>query len=114
MGNSSAVVKDSYINNDHNGDSHPSPVYLYNNDFDQSADGIYFKIPFSIDSSNLNNVDSEFDIDGYHLTAESPCINAGTKEAPELPKFDFEGDPRAKGRFPDIGADEYKKQKHTH
>ena len=38
-------------------------------------------------------VDDEF----YHLTAESPCIDAGINEAAwliDLPYFDFDGDPR--------------------
>ena len=114
-----SIGEDLYINN--NPDQNPSPngtVNLYNNDFDLST-GFYIKVDDSsvVYFDNLNNEDPLFvdpANDDYHLTAESPCINAGTKEAPELPKFDFEGDPRRKGRFPDIGADEYKKKKHTH
>ena len=48
----------------------------------------------------------------YHLGAGSPCIDAGTTDAPNLPAHDFEGDPRvldgdADGTaVVDMGADE--------
>ena len=46
----------------------------------------------------------------FHLTFPSPCLDAGDPLAPGLPKADYEGDPRAAGGFPDLGADEF----HTH
>ena len=41
----------------------------------------------------------------FHLTVDSPCIDAGTLEG--APEFDFEGDPRPQGDGVDMGADEY-------
>ena len=85
-------------------------VNLFSNDFDQSAEGIYIEIPFTIDPTNLNNEAPLF-VDpvnnDYRIQAGSPCVNAGDPNAPELPAADFEGDPRVVGAAPDIGADEY-------
>ena len=47
----------------------------------------------------------------FHLTAASPCINAGTATAlpsgVTLPTTDFDGRPRVIGSAPDMGAYEY-------
>ena len=42
----------------------------------------------------------------YHLSLGSPCIGAGSTQAPEMPSADFEGDPRPMYGAPDMGADE--------
>ncbi len=44
----------------------------------------------------------------YHLKSDSPCINTGTNEAPDLAETDFEGDPRIVEEKVDMGADEFK------
>ncbi len=46
--------------------------------------------------------------DDFHIQTSSPCLNAGTSNAPELPPFDFEGDDRiicGQDKV-DMGADE--------
>ena len=99
---------DLYIINDGDDDLLASPVNLYNNDFDQSAAGTYIQIPFSIDASNLDNEDPLFvGDDNYHLIADSPCINAGDNDAPDLPDTDKDGNPRITGGIVDMGAYEY-------
>lgn len=60
----------------------------------------------STQSHNLLGVDPQFvnpQAGDFHLTANSPAIDAGTSE--DAPVTDFEGDPRTDG-LPDIGADE--------
>ncbi len=42
----------------------------------------------------------------YHLTAPSPCINAGDPNAPMLAPLDLDGNPRSAYGSVDIGADE--------
>ncbi len=44
--------------------------------------------------------------DDLHLSAESPCINAGDNNAPMVPELDFEGDARIQQCRIDMGADE--------
>jgi predicted outer membrane repeat protein len=98
---------DLWIDNDLDTDSLPSPVELFNNDFDQSAAGTWIKIPFSIDPSNLDKADPLFRdaANGdLHLSAGSPCINAGDNNAPELPENDKDGQPRIMNGVVDMGA----------
>lgn len=42
----------------------------------------------------------------YHLSPQSPCVDAGDPAASSLPLLDFDGDPRVSGARVDIGADE--------
>ena len=46
IGNGFGVGNDLYLENDRNGNAFPSPINLFNNDFDQSEDGIYIQTHF--------------------------------------------------------------------
>ncbi len=43
----------------------------------------------------------------FHLSGNSPCINAGTNSASNLPDNDFDGNPRIMDSVVDMGVDEY-------
>jgi hypothetical protein len=106
--NNSAVNEgwDLYIEND--GDPSPaSVVNLFNNDFDQSSDGTYIKNPSTVNLADNINLPPQFDIDGYHLTASSPCIDAGLDAEVYGVYDDIDGDSRPQGDDYDIGADEF-------
>jgi len=108
--NSASSGADLYLTNDGDGNNIPSSIFLFNNDFDQSPAGTYIQIPFAIDPSNRDNADPLFvDPSGgdFHLQATSPCINAGTNDAPNLPTTDKDDLPRIVGGIVDIGAYEY-------
>jgi len=78
--------------------------YLFNNDYHD------FIGKCQIHSSNIdaNPLFIDLNNDDYHLSSNSPCIDAGTSEiwifAGPLPKSDFEGNNRIIGFAPDIGA----------
>ena len=100
---------DIYIGNDSNDNYIPSTVVLTNNNFNQSSDGTYIKLPFTIDASNLNNIDPLF-VDAangdYRLSSDSPLIDQGVVTA-NVASTDLDGNTRTVGSAVDIGAYEY-------
>ena len=79
-------------------------VRAYNNDYQFISGDAFEETGANIDADPLFVNPAAHD---YHLSANSPCIDKGTADAPELPDTDFEGNPRIVGSAPDIGADEY-------
>ena len=64
----------------------------------------------SIGLGNLNNADPLFvNAAGgdYHLSAASPCIDAGTASGVSLPPTDLDGAPRVVGKMADMGCYEF-------
>jgi predicted outer membrane repeat protein len=111
IGNEALIGSDLYIDNVNDSDPLFPITYkidLYNNDFDFT--GSYFASPIDIDPSNLNNMDPLF-VDAengdYRLSADSPCINVGDNNAPDLPATDILGNARIAEGIVDLGAYEY-------
>ena len=101
-------ANDLAIINDQDENGIASPVSLLNNDFDQSSAGTYITIPFTIETSNLNNQNPLFvgsSTGDYHLTKGSPCIDTGTST--DAPATDMAGTSRPRGQGYDMGAYEY-------
>ena len=98
-GNESDLGEDVYI------DAHIfSGIYVHNNNYHDVESR-----PFTEDVDNIDD-DSLFansEQGDYHLQSNSPCIDKGTADAPELPSTDYENDLRIIGSSPDMGADEY-------
>jgi uncharacterized repeat protein (TIGR01451 family) len=101
---------DLFVENDGNGNLVRSPVKLFNNDFDQSPQGIFITLPFLIDPSNLDNQDPLFvdpSAGDYHVQTDSAVIDQGDNEAPGLPLTDKDGNPRVVHGVVDLGAFEF-------
>ncbi len=109
QGNSGAPeANDLDIKNDNDGNGIASPVTLLFNNLDQSVAGLSLTVDFPIHASNQNNLDPSFADSAagdYHLTAGSPCIDAGSSAG--APASDIEGVARPRRLGHDMGAYEY-------
>lgn len=108
--NSGSAGNDIYVDDDADINSSGARVRLFNNIFSQFTRvcGDVRTCSAQIFSSG-NNSDSDplfSDIPGgdFSLKSNSPAIDAGDPTAPQLPAVDFNGNPRIKGSFPDLGA----------
>ena len=114
-GNSSDYYGDDIIIcDDCSGASTAGAVNLYNNNFSdfystcQNQSGCTPKITQAYNNNlnplfvNITDPDpNQWDV---HLTSNSPCIDAGNGNAPDLPATDYHGDPRTFGYAPDMGV----------
>jgi hypothetical protein len=107
--NSSKYGSDIYVETDIDDNNVAATVNCFNNDLSD----ISVTDPNNFNQGNNINADPLFAdaANGdFHLTATSPCIDAGDNNAPSLPGTDFEDDPRIINGTVDMGADEYETQ----
>jgi hypothetical protein len=83
-------------------------VNLYNNDYTdlyvRDGDNLFQGDNIDQDPRFVDVSDPDPSNWDLHLNGGSPCINAGTANAPFLPATDFDGEPRIRGPAPDMGA----------
>ncbi len=124
-GHSHVLLYNNIVSNTDRGDgiyvhtSTDTALISYNdfwNNFEDDIDGV---VASGIGNTNWGNnrngtpCDSFYNIfcdpdfvNYYHLDSSSACVNAGDNNAPDLPLFDYYGNPRIVD-FVDIGASEY-------
>jgi hypothetical protein len=100
--------EDIYVNDNEDSDALQGTAYLYFNNF---TDLYFVDGTTSLQSDNMDQ-DPEF-TSTYHLPAESPCVDAGDSNAPEIPSSDIDNQNRTLDgnddgvAVVDLGADEY-------
>ncbi len=108
---------DLFVESNRFGSREPCHVYLYNNDLGNNSDfatadseDLYITETGNYSHGNNMGQDPKFvDLSNYDLRirANSPCVDAGDNDAPELPWTDLVGNSRIYGGTVDMGAIEY-------
>ncbi len=110
FGNSAVIMPlDNLVFDDDNASPFGNLVNIFNNDlpsFFSQCENTGGCMPRIIEMANINQdpmfVDAS--MDDFRLLGTSPLIDMGTADAPSLPEFDHDGNPRIFGSAPDIGA----------
>lgn len=90
-----------------------SPESLYISSSSPTIDYSDIQGGFTGGTGNIDSDPRFQGADDYHLSSFSPCIDKGSNSAPNLPAYDFEGEPRitigtrTKTALVDMGVDEY-------
>jgi uncharacterized repeat protein (TIGR01451 family) len=87
-------------------------VNLFNNDFTEFVSSCENLAGCNPRVVRENNIDADplfvdADAGDVNLTENSPAIDAGDPDAPDIPPSDFDGNPRIEGPAPDMGALEF-------
>ena len=83
------------------------PIFRYCNVEGSNGSGINWQTCMGIDGGGNIDADPLLNTDGYHLEANSPCINAGDSSIVYNGQNDVDGEPRVMGGRVDMGVDEF-------
>lgn len=91
--------------------SYPSTLRISYSDIQGGQTAVYVEpgcnLIWGEGNININPIFVDFDVKNYHLSSESPCINAGDTSGDYFGQTDIDGQLRVMNGNVDIGADEH-------
>lgn len=87
-------------------DGGPGAVHVFSESALEWGDGTIDADPLFVDSDGSDGDPNTWQDNAYHLSPDSPCVNAGDPNGDYTGQTGIDGDPRVLGGRVDMGADE--------